>query len=57
MIEAKDICTAYLEGYFYAKITEQIITVRFIVQILMLSRSWLLKVLKTTSNALVFLMA
>lgn len=26
MIEAKDICTAYLEGYFYAKITEQIIT-------------------------------
>ena len=26
MIEAKDICTAYLEGYFYAKITEQLIT-------------------------------
>ena len=28
MIEAKDICTAYLEGYFYAKITEQLITGR-----------------------------
>lgn len=26
MIEAKDICTAYLEGYFYAKITEHLIT-------------------------------
>ncbi len=26
MIEAKDICTAYLEGYFYAKITERLIT-------------------------------
>lgn len=26
MIEAKDICTAYLEGYFYAKITESLIT-------------------------------
>ena len=26
MIEAKDICTAYLEGYFYAKITEYLIT-------------------------------
>ena len=25
-IEYKDICTAYLEGYFYAKITEQLIT-------------------------------
>lgn len=25
MIEAKDICTAYLEGYFYAKITEHFI--------------------------------
>ena len=25
-IEYKDICTAYLEGYFYAKITEQFIT-------------------------------
>lgn len=28
MIEAKDICTAYLEGYFYAKITEHLITGR-----------------------------
>lgn len=26
MIEAKDICTAFLEGYFYAKITEHLIT-------------------------------
>lgn len=26
MIEAKDICTAYLEGYIYAKITESLIT-------------------------------
>ena len=26
IIEAKDICTAYLEGYFYAKITESLIT-------------------------------
>ena len=26
MIEAKDICTAFLEGYFYAKITERLIT-------------------------------
>ena len=26
MIEAKDICTASLEGYFYAKITERLIT-------------------------------
>ena len=26
MIEVKDICTAYLEGYFYAKITEHLIT-------------------------------
>ena len=25
-IEYKDICTAYLEGYFYAKITEPFIT-------------------------------
>ena len=25
-IEYKDICAAYLEGYFYAKITEQLIT-------------------------------
>ncbi|WP_337671681.1 hypothetical protein [Prevotella sp.] len=25
-IEYKDICTAYLEGYFYAKITERLIT-------------------------------
>ena len=25
-IEYKAICTAYLEGYFYAKITEQLIT-------------------------------
>ena len=25
-LEAKDICAAYLEGYFYAKITEQLIT-------------------------------
>lgn len=25
-IEYKDICTAYLEGYFYAKITEHLIT-------------------------------
>lgn len=26
MIDSKDICTAYLEGYFYAKITEHLIT-------------------------------
>lgn len=26
MIEAKDICTAYLEGYFYAKIIVYLIT-------------------------------
>ena len=26
MVEVKDICTAYLEGYFYAKITEHLIT-------------------------------
>lgn len=26
IIEAKDICTAFLEGYFYAKITEHLIT-------------------------------
>lgn len=26
MKQLKDICTAYLEGYFYAKITEQLIT-------------------------------
>ena len=25
-IELQDICTAYLEGYFYAKITEHLIT-------------------------------
>lgn len=25
-IELQDICAAYLEGYFYAKITEQLIT-------------------------------
>lgn len=25
MVEVKDICTAYLEGYFYAKITEHFI--------------------------------
>lgn len=25
-IELQDICTAYLEGYFYAKITEHFIT-------------------------------
>ena len=25
-LEAKDICAAYLEGYFYAKITERLIT-------------------------------
>ena len=25
-LEPKDICAAYLEGYFYAKITEQLIT-------------------------------
>ena len=25
-IEYKDICAAFLEGYFYAKITEQLIT-------------------------------
>ena len=27
-VSPKDICTAYLEGYFYAKITEQLITGR-----------------------------
>ena len=26
MVEVKDICIAYLEGYFYAKITEHLIT-------------------------------
>lgn len=26
MEKLQDICTAYLEGYFYAKITEQLIT-------------------------------
>lgn len=26
MEQLEDICTAYLEGYFYAKITEQLIT-------------------------------
>lgn len=26
MLEIKDICSAYLEGYFYAKITEHLIT-------------------------------
>lgn len=26
MEKLEDICTAYLEGYFYAKITEQLIT-------------------------------
>ena len=26
MENLQDICTAYLEGYFYAKITEQLIT-------------------------------
>lgn len=25
MVEVKDICSAYLEGYFYAKITEHFI--------------------------------
>ena len=25
-LRSKDICTAYLEGYFYAKITEYLIT-------------------------------
>ena len=25
-IELQDLCSAYLEGYFYAKITEQLIT-------------------------------
>lgn len=25
-LEPKDICAAYLEGYFYAKITEHLIT-------------------------------
>ena len=28
MEKLEDICTAYLEGYFYAKITEQLITGR-----------------------------
>ena len=28
MLEIKDICSAYLEGYFYAKITEHLITGR-----------------------------
>ena len=27
-IELQDLCSAYLEGYFYAKITEQLITGR-----------------------------
>lgn len=26
MLEIKDICSAYIEGYFYAKITEHLIT-------------------------------
>lgn len=57
MIEAKDICTAYLEGYFYAKITEQIITGKIHSSDLDALKELAVKSMKDSSNAQVFLMA